>query len=498
MKKLDTPRGDGARSMTALSPNNVSVSYTGNQGSGADWFGPLAPMQPIAPPEVAGRSWDFLPGFNLSTQPRANEPITFAALRALADSYDPLRLVIDRRKDQLCRLPWTIRVKHDEPRKRPTAAALSPALRATIRDITELFRKPTYGLSFRQWLRILAEDHFVIDAPACFCRRSYTGELVQLQPTDGALVKRHIDSWGNTPEPVVWTGRYIWNGQMVTEANFRTLGFDIVNGFLMPPAYALTLKGLPAVNYTVRDLIYRPANLTSHSPYGHSPVERVLTTVNIAMRRATAQLEYFREGNQPEAIYSLPSTWTPDQVQRFQDYWDSMLSGNLAARRRMRFIAGDGDYTPIKEPPLKNEFDEWLVRIVCFAFAYPPNAFMNLSNKSTAEHHERVAEEEGLQNTKLFFSDLINDIITEEFSEEVEFAWVEEDEIDQKKQAEILSTYTAAGILSINQARERIGEDPDPDPNANRLMVKTATGYMPIGEAAANSQSTNAHSETTS
>lgn len=490
MNKFNTPRGDGAQSMRALSPSNVRLSY-GGRSNGADWFGPLAPMPPVAPPEVAGRSWDFPTGFNLSTQPRANEPIASATLRELADSYDPLRLVIDRRKDQLGRLPWTIRVKHEGRGKRPAAAALAPALRAMLRDISEFFREPAYKISFRQFVRILAEDHFIIDAPACFCRRSCSGELLRLQPVDDALIKRNIDTWGNTPEPFPATWPCIWNGQTVTQENYRSLGFELVNGWLFPPAYSLTLKGgMPAVNYTVRDLIYRPANLTSHSPYGRSPVEHVVTTVNTAVRRAASQLDYFREGNQPEAIYSLPATWTPDQVQRFQDYWDSILSGNLGARRRMKFMAGDGRYVPIKEPPLKSDFDEWLVRIICVAFSYPPNAFMNLSNKSTAEHHERVAEEEGLQTTKLFFSDLLNDIITEEFSDEVEFAWVEEDEIDQVKQAEILTKYAESGILTINQARERIGEEADLDPAASRLMVKTATGYVPIGEAATDSQST--------
>jgi len=51
------------------------------------------------------------------------------------------------------------------------------------------------------------------------------------------------------------------------------------------------------------------------------------------MRRSASQLDYYREGNQPEAIYSLPATWTPDQVQRFQEYWDNLLAGNLGNRR---------------------------------------------------------------------------------------------------------------------------------------------------------------------
>ena len=83
--KISTPRGDG-RSMTPLSPYDVNVSYAqaaAAPGGGADWFGPLAPMRPIAPPEVAGRTWDFLPGWNLNTEPRPYEAITFETLRTI-------------------------------------------------------------------------------------------------------------------------------------------------------------------------------------------------------------------------------------------------------------------------------------------------------------------------------------------------------------------------------------------------------------------------------
>jgi len=115
--------------------------------------------------------------------------------------------------------------------------------------------------------------------------------------------------------------------------------------------------------------------------FGRSPVEQIVITITTAMRRSFAQLEYFREGNQPDAVFGLPETWSPDKVQQFQDYWDSVYSGNLANRRRMKFIpSGTGSrYTALKEPPLKNEFDEWLVRIVCAAFNYSPSAFVSLS-----------------------------------------------------------------------------------------------------------------------
>lgn len=210
------------------------------------------------------------------------------------------------------------------------------------------------------------------------------------------------------------------NGEAVTASNFEQLGFKVEGGLVYPPAFQQILKGLPAVNYTSRDLIYRPMNLRTNKAYGLSPVEQVVATVNIAMRRTMSQLDYFKAGNQPDAIFGLPETWSPDQVQRFQDYWDNLFSGNLANRRRMKFIPAGAKsaYTPTKEPPLKTEMDEWLVRIVCFSFSYPPTAFVSLANRSIAEQHDKTAEEEGLQSTKLWFSDMANAVIADEFSDE--------------------------------------------------------------------------------
>ncbi|MCD9110273.1 phage portal protein [Bradyrhizobium japonicum] len=485
-KSVMTSRG----SARDLSPYTVNVSYA---GSGANWFGPLQPMQPVAPPEVAGRAFDYPTGYNLNTTPRPYEPVTFEMLRSLADNCDLLRVVTERKKDQLTRLPWTIRARHDGPaHRRPKASQLPVAQRERIRALEAFFREPDYLCPFSSWLRSLLEDLLVIDAPSLYCQRDSLGRLVRLQVSDGATIKRIIDPRGRTPEPFLWDGGpFEWNGQLITAADAASQRFVIQGSVAFPPAYQQLLHGLPAANLTVRDLVYRPMNLRPGHVFGYSPTEQVLRTVNIAIRRAQYQAEYYESGNQPESLFSLPASWTPDQVQRFQDYWDNLYSGNLATRRRMKFLAADNgknSYIPIKEPALTNEMDHWLARVICLAFSYPVSGLVPQVNRATAEQAERSAEEEGVEPIKQWFADLANDVIRSETGfDDVEFAWIEENEVDQKRQAEILTSYVDSGVLTIDEARERIGEEPSANPMARVLAVKTATGRVPIdtkGDAA--------------
>lgn len=445
-------------------------------GDGADWFGPSQPVRPVAQ-EIAGRTWDFVPGYNLTTEPRAYEAVSFQALRALADAYDPVRLIIERRKDQMTRLKWSLRYRHDAESKNLTAQQ-----RSTLREIENFLKQPCAEYSFRSWLRALLEDLLVIDAPSIHCVRDDRGDIAELVPIDGAMVGRIIDEHGRPPRPTFWNGEpFDWLGRTVTGADLDAIGAKIVDGLLYLPAYKVVMKGLPTWHATVFDLIYAPNNPRPGRAYGFSPVEQIMRTVSTAMRRQASQAAYFEEGNTPEGVLGLPEGWTVDQVKQFEDNWNNLLAGNLGRRRQIRFTAGDARFTPFKEPPIKSEIDEWLVRIVCAAFAYPPSAFVQLSNRSISESHERQGEEEGLDPLKLWVVEVINGILAREFpGEDVEFAWLESEETDPLRESAVLTRYVDSGIISRSEAREKIGLPPDPSPNASKLGIKTATGFVPI------------------
>jgi phage portal protein BeeE len=467
------PRDVGAASIYSLSvPYTVKYGYDGTapaygssagiiRGDGSDWFGPLNPLPPIAPREVRGRQWDMPAGFNLVQQPRAYEVVGFPLLRALADSYDLLRLVIETRKDQLSRLDWNFRMK-----RKPNDRAMDvPAdVQVNIDKATEFFRRPDQEHSWRLWLRIVLEDLLVIDAPTLFRERARGGKLLALRPLDGATIKPVVDDWGRTPRP------YEKDGELI-----------------VPPAYQQVLKGFPAVNYSATDLIYRPYNKRAHKVYGYSPVEQILITVNMALRRQIFNLNYFSEGNIPEALIGAPEGWTPQQIAQFQMWWDNMLTGNLAARRRAKFVPGGvaKTFVATKEFDPTNKMDEWLARLVCFAFSINPQPFVSMMNRATAEEAKETAAEEGVEPLKRWVEDFINEEVvcdpnTSFYDPRIEFAFASQDVIDPMDQTDMLVNRVKSGIYTINQALETLGRPLSNDPAADQHMCLTSVGYVPL------------------
>ena len=325
------------------------LGYAVSGGEAASWFGPQAPLPPAAPPEVAGRQFDYPFGFNLAVTPRNHEPTGFAELRGLADSYDLLRCVIETRKDQVERLTWHIR-------KRP-GFRVQASDAARIAALAGFFARPDKLHAWPTWLRMLLEDLLVIDAPTLYLRRARGGALWALEVLDGATIKRLIDPWGRTPAPP-------------------------------DPAYQQILKGVPAVDYTAEELIYAPRNCRAHKAYGFSPVEQVQMSVNIALRRQIYQLQYYTEGNIPEALIGVPDSWNPDQIRQFQSYWDALNAGDTAERRHAKFVPGGvaKTFIPTRETELP------LCHLSDAARFHPDGCAFRLRAGDRGQYRDRLAE----------------------------------------------------------------------------------------------------------
>ena len=209
---------------------------------------------------------------------------------------------------------------------------------------------------------MLLEDMLVIDAATIYPRYTRGGSLYSLDIIDGATIKPLIGEDGRSPEPP-------------------------------DPAYQQILHGVPAADFSADELLYLPRNMRAHRLYGMSPVEQIALAV--ALRRDAATLDYYRTGSSPDAFATLPKEWTADQIRSFQDYFDALMSGNLARRRMTKFMPADFKLIEARQPPLKDMYDEWLARIICYAFSVPASPFVSQVNRATSETLRLQATQEG-------------------------------------------------------------------------------------------------------
>lgn len=406
----------------AMASGGFSYGYknikTLTSGNNSGWFSALAPLPAMAPEDVAGREFDYAPGYNLNYRPRAGENVTFEQMRQLADSYDLLRLLIETRKDQLANKRWKIQNKDPDAQKNDDPR---------IKELTAFFEMPDRENDWDTWYRMLLEDLLVIDAPTVYIHRTLGGKVYSLDPIDGSTIKRVLTDAGRTPD-----------GEL--------------------PAYQQILKGVPAVNYTRDELIYAPRNRRTNRVYGYSPVEQSIMTVNIALRRQMNQLEYYTQGNTPNLLLRVPQDWQPEQIKQFQKYWDSLTN---TSKHRARFIPAGVDPIDTKEKAIKDEADEWLARIMCFAFSIAPTPFIKQMNRSTSETAQDASLKEGEAPLMQWTSSFVNRIIRVGFGwSDLEFVWEDEESVDPLENAKIKDIKLRNGSMTINESRADDGLDP--------------------------------------
>jgi hypothetical protein len=437
-----------AGTRTAIEPGLVgritgAVRYVLTGASDA-WMGPSQPLAPQAgqpQDQTRGRAFDYQVGQNLQQQPRATEGTTFAQLRGLADALPILRLVIETRKDQMARLKWSVVPRDEEQEGDPRCD-----------KAMEFFRRPDQEHDWHDWLRMLLEEMLVIDAATIYPRPTVGGGVYGFDLIDGATIKRVIDGFGRTPTAP-------------------------------QPAFQQVLKGLPAVDYTIDELVYRPRNLRVSKLYGLSPVEQILLTVNIALRRDANTLSFYTEGNTPDLLIGTPPEWNPDQIRIMQEWFDSIGSGQT--KKKAKFIPGGMTPFDTKAAALKDEFDEWLARIVCFAFSISPTPFIKAVNRATAETAHQQALEEGLAPLMLWVKATM-DVLIGRFlgCPDLEWRWNEEQSIDPLIAAQIAQIYVAEGVITPDEARADLGREPLTAAQKEELAPTPAPALLPVAAKA--------------
>ncbi|HEY5046940.1 MAG TPA: hypothetical protein VII49_02840 [Rhizomicrobium sp.] len=420
-----------------------AVRYVIDGVTPATWFGPQQPPRPMAPQGTGGRAFDYPAGYNLQYPPRSEETVSFAQLRALSEGCDLLRLVIETRKDQIEAQHWEIRPRKRADGTHPKAAQFAGEIAAA----KSFFAWPDREHDFAGWVRTVAEELFVTDAVSLYLRPDRKGRIFGFELVDGATIAPRIDAWGRTPAAP-----------------------DV--------AYQQILHGVPAADFSTAQLIYFPRNRRPGRIYGFSPVEQVVVTANILVRRNLHQLSWYTDGNLAEGMFVSPPTWNKNDIRGFQAYWDSQFAGNIPQRRHGIWVPNGIEFKALKDPVLKDAYDEFLARIICFAFSVSPQPFVSMMNRATAETAHDSALEEGLVPVLNYFRRLFRTMFDRMGWTDIEMVALDDRETDPKTADDIDVADVKAAIRTINEVRTARGLDPLPGGDA--LMLATATGYVPL------------------
>ena len=356
--------------------------------------------------------------------------VSFNMLRQFSVQHWASRACIQKRQNQITGLKWDI-----VPAEEDVDAKGMESQIAEIKEFIKNIGGP--NKKYRESLDIIIDDLMTLDGVALFKENSNAGDILWYDNIDAATIKLRVEMDGATP---------------------------------IPPdnAYEQWINGKRIVGLTTDEMIYERMNARANTPYGLSPLESLILTVQSALKSELANLAILTEGNIPEGFLQAPPEWTPDQIKEFQEHFDAIVSGNAKFQSRVRMIPGGskgGGYIATKKPEdMRNsQFEEWLTIKTCALFGVPPKSIGITFdiNKASAEDQSMMARQESIKPLANFIQDLFTRIIQEDLGQEdLAFKFLNLEAKDEMEQANIDKIYLDTGVTNINEVRQRDGKEP--------------------------------------
>ena len=419
----------------------------------------------------------YLPGYNLPSY-NNNNRIDYDTLKQLSKVYDVLRKAIEVRKAEIITLPWDITVKNAN---RPGSHKTLESSQARIDKVKARFAKPDMKRTYGSWLSKGIEDLLVGDYMSLSTVRSLGGDVLGWRWIDGATIKVRIDVLGEIPfRPEVAYQQILYG---MPRFDF----FEASDPMPYRQALDLWRKGdfrNKEAFAEPGELRYRVRCLRNESNYGISPVEQFIVLINNALRHQLWEAAFWTDGNVPSALIAAPPTWTADQLEEYQLLWDSMMAGDPAHQRQVRWIPGGSQVQNIESALAHSaEFAEYLIDMTCFCMDTSreelslPGKNVSGSAGDSAGKTDRHRERVSLRPTAMWLkSEILDPLIQEDMGEaDLEWVWTSLTEENERDRAEVNQILINSGQKSIDEVVAENGGTP---PGIGRMLVTGAQVFF--------------------
>lgn len=399
-------------------PESIDLSYQAamlSRGVNPDlaatgWFGPSAPLPALAP-ENAGwyRSFDYNLASNTNISPRSIDGgLTYAQLRNLAESCDYVNIAVQTVIDRLCGMSGRVVDVDGDPRK--------PSARAT--QVNSWIKFPDGVTPLHDFLSRACYDMATIDAATAAVDKTIPSKPIAYN-VDGSTVLAFLDERGRIAK------------------------------------YGQIIKGQVAHHYNLDQLIWMPKNRRPHKIYGFSLVEQIANIVTLALKRTSRQLDWFTVGNIPDVLIRAPQGWTPEQIKDANLNWDKQLAG-ISGKNKGKWFPNGSEIEVIDRNPAKDDFDEWLIRIICYCFSLPPTAFVKETNRATAKTTQDASIAEGHKAILRWAESFLGAVINSAWGPGFRWEW---DLIEDPSPDTIIKLVTARALKP--SVLDRMGFNPE-------------------------------------
>lgn len=453
-----------------------------------------APLDPVRPDSgrAAPRLYEYPVSWNLTGT--ANRLHPWQLLRDAADGVSLFRRCIEIRKDHLGGLDWDVvisqgaietaqRVEGPKMGRADLEGKLRDRLSPEIDRAAEFLQQPdrANGYTFAQWLSMLLEEIFVLDAAAIYPRRTFGGDLWSLEVLDGSTIKPLLDERGGRPlSPAPAFQQILYGfprGEFTADVSRGEDGAEVIEG-----AYASD------------QLIYSRRVVRVWTPYGYSAVEQALDDGDLYLKRHLWMKGEYSEGTSINGLYTIdPASstgqWSPEQVLQYERAWNDALRGQAAERHQARFLPPgvapvDGASLTAMAERYKPEYDLHLIKLQAMHFdtTLPELGFTEAKGLGSEGYHEGQADVQQRKTRPIirYVEALLTNILRTHAAmpRELEFKFLGLDDEDEPGAEDVEGKRQAQGVKTLNERRDDLGLPRYAFEEADMPMIITGRGVV--------------------
>lgn len=354
---------------------------------------------------------------------RPQSLLSLDELRTIANRYDIIRSCINHLVSEVTSVPISWKPKDPNDKSRATKRGL---------DEMEHFFSTPGGLGGRGVTRTAYEYSIFEDLCVLGVAAVWLPQTLSMRPTaaidiDAATIRPRVNAFGYAPTDE-------WRYEQWVYGTIQAMFYD-------------------------DDLIYSGIYRTTRSPYFSSPIEWLLTQIEMAVGYDRWNTSWLRDGNTSDTYIEAPETWTPDNLYTYTSYLDQILSGDIQMRQKVKLLAPGASIVNTKSKR-DMEFisgEQWLARRCCALFGVHMSAmgFEGQDYAANVNNSMKATSSFGTGRLLRWRKEHYEDLATRMGYPQIECVNEITDLSALEVMARIDSTYVNAGVVTPNEARVR-------------------------------------------